>query len=171
MLTEYAHAYGLRPVVNRCGLIAGPWQMGKTDQGVAALWVAAHHFRRDLRYIGFGGTGKQVRDVLHIADLCDLVTLQIRCFDRFAGHLFNTGGGPATSLSLLEMTALCEEITGNRIHIGSDPQDRPADVRIYVTDHRRLTEFCGWRPKRGAREVFADIAAWVRSEENILRLL
>src|SRR5215467_8057315 len=77
MIAEYGDAYGMRTVINRCGLIAGPRQMGKSDQGVIALWVAAHHFRRALRYIGFGGQGKQVRDVLHIEDLCALIADQL----------------------------------------------------------------------------------------------
>src|SRR5205823_893212 len=81
MVTEYADAYGLRTVINRCGLIAGPWQMGKADQGVVTLWAAAHYFRQPLRYIGFGGAGKQVRDILHIEDLCDLVADQVARFD------------------------------------------------------------------------------------------
>jgi CDP-paratose 2-epimerase len=169
MITEYADAYGLRCLINRCGLIAGPWQMGKTDQGVICLWVAAHHFRRPLQYIGFGGAGKQVRDILHIDDLCDLLALQIRCPDRYAGQLWNAGGGLWSSLSLREMTALCEEITGNRIDIGASPQDRPADVRIFLTDHRRLTGASGWRPQRDPRVTLTDIWQWIRREEEFLR--
>jgi CDP-paratose 2-epimerase len=168
MITEYAGAYGMRSVVNRCGLIAGPWQMGKTDQGVLALWMAAHYFRRPLQYIGFGGTGKQVRDILHISDLCDLIRDQVQHFERYAGRLFNAGGGLAGSLSLREMTALCEEITGNRIEMGCTPADRPADVRIYVTDNIRLTEFSGWRPKRDPRGVLRDIFEWIREEQDRL---
>ena len=83
MIAEYGDAYGVPYVIDRCGLIAGPWQMGKTDQGVVALWMAAHYFKRPLSYIGFGGTGKQVRDILHVDDLCDLVAEQIRHFDRY----------------------------------------------------------------------------------------
>jgi CDP-paratose 2-epimerase len=169
MITEYADAYRLRCATLRCGLIAGPWQMGRTDQGVAALWVAAHHYRRNLRYIGFGGAGKQVRDVLHVEDLCELVELYVSDFPRFAGRLFNAGGGRCGCLSLREMTALCEEITGNRIEIDADLEERPADVRVYITDHRRLTEFCGWRPRRDPRAVLADIHQWIRSAEDLLR--
>ena len=65
--------YDVPWVVNRCGVIAGPWQMGKVDQGVFTYWALAHHFGRDLRYIGYGGTGKQVRDLLHVDDLVELV--------------------------------------------------------------------------------------------------
>lgn len=169
MIAEYADAYGLRTVINRCGLIAGPWQMGKTDQGVVALWMAAHYLQRPLRYIGFGGAGKQVRDILHIDDLCDLLVSQIRGFDRYAGQLFNAGGGVENSLSLREMTGICQEITGNSIEIAACSEDRPADVRIFVTDHRRLTGFDGWRPQRSARATLTDICQWIGSEEERLR--
>jgi CDP-paratose 2-epimerase len=169
MVAEYADAYGFRFAINRCGLIAGPWQMGKTDQGVVTLWAAAHYFQRGLSYIGFGGTGKQVRDLLHIDDLCDLVTHQVRNLDHYSGKLFNVGGGCAVSLSLLEMTQLCEKITGNHIDMGSVPANRPADVRIYLTDHSRLTEFDGWRPTRGPEMILSDICDWIRSEETLVK--
>ena len=76
LIAEYADAYGLRTLINRCGVLTGPWQMGKVDQGVFALWMANHYFEKPLKYIGYGGTGKQVRDFLHVADLLDLIDFQ-----------------------------------------------------------------------------------------------
>ena len=171
MVTEYADAYGMRAAINRCGLIAGPRQMGKSDQGVVTLWVAAHYFRRPLRYIGFGGSGKQVRDIVHIDDVCDLVADQVAGFDLYAGRLFNAGGGLRHSASLLELTEACEKVTGNRIPIGSEPENRPVDIRIYLTDHRRLTQATGWTPQRDVAAVVADIHEWIRSEEDAIRPL
>ena len=104
MIAEYGDAYGVPYAIDRCGLIAGPWQMGKTDQGVVALWMAAHYFKRPLSYIGFGGTGKQVRDILHVDDLCDLLLCQLEDPGRWNGRVFNAGGGLGASLSLREMT-------------------------------------------------------------------
>ena len=130
LISEYATAYGLRAVINRCGVIAGPWQMGKVDQGVFALWMAAHVFNRPLAYLGWGGTGKQVRDLLHVEDLCELVDRQLTETERFAGQTLNVGGGTANSLSLQETTRLCQQITGRRIAVGSCPENRPADVRL-----------------------------------------
>ena len=69
LIEEYAEGFGLRTAVNRCGVIAGPWQMGKVDQGVFAFWLFHHHFGLPLSYIGYGGEGKQVRDLLHVDDL------------------------------------------------------------------------------------------------------
>jgi CDP-paratose 2-epimerase len=169
MATEYAAAYGLRCIINRCGLIAGPWQMGKSDQGVVTYWMAAHYFRHELSYIGFGGQGKQVRDLLHVEDLARLIAEQLPNMDKYAGKLFNAGGGVDGSLSLRELTELCRRITGNTIPIGSCPKTRPADFPLYITDHRRLTEFGGWRPSRTPEDILVDIHQWLRQNEAALR--
>jgi CDP-paratose 2-epimerase len=169
MVQEYGDAYGLRTVINRCGLLTGPWQMGKSDQGVIALWVAAHYFHRNLKYIGFGGTGKQVRDFLHVDDFIDLVQLQLQDLKRFNGQIFNVGGGAKGSLSLLECTALCEEITGNKIELASVVENRPADLRSYLTDSRRITNLCGWTPKRDAHATLGDIYSWIKAEEALVK--
>jgi CDP-paratose 2-epimerase len=165
MIQEYADAYGFRVIINRCGLLTGPWQMGKTDQGVITLWMAAHHFRRSLCYIGFNGTGKQVRDFLHIDDLADLILAQVRGIEQYNGRLFNVGGGVAHSLSLVECTELCREITGNSIPITPVPENRPADVRIYITDHRAVSAAADWKPRRDAHQTLYDIHRWMRSQE------
>ena len=162
MVEEFADAYAFRFVIDRFGLLTGPGQWGKSDQGVIAFWVAAHEFSLDLSYIGFGGSGKQVRDFLHVDDFCDLVLDQIRHFDLYSGSRWNAGGGRANSLSLLETTALCEQVTGRTIRIGPNPAGRPADVRIYITDASRVRAVNGWTPKRDAATTMSDIARWVR---------
>lgn len=166
---EYRAAYGLRTVVNRCGVISGPWQMGKVDQGVFALWVARHYFGGKLGYIGYGGAGKQVRDLLHVDDLLDLVELQARDMDRFAGETFNVGGGAGNSLSLLETTELCRQITGNRVPIRQQPETREADVPLYVSDPGKVTGLCGWRPARSAAQTLDDLYSWIRANEDLVR--
>ncbi|MEW6637608.1 MAG: NAD-dependent epimerase/dehydratase family protein [Actinomycetota bacterium] len=168
-IEEYRAAYGLRAVVNRCGVIAGPWQMGRVDQGVFALWVARHHFGGELDYIGYGGSGKQVRDLLHIDDLFELVDLQAQRPGLFDGRTLNVGGGPQTSLSLLETTELCQRITGRRIRIRREPEQRPADVPIYISDHRKATDLCGWRPTRSAGRTLSDVHEWIRENEPLVR--
>jgi CDP-paratose 2-epimerase len=155
--------------VNRCGVITGPWQMGKVDQGVFALWMARHYFGGELSYIGYGGTGKQVRDLLHVDDLFELVDLQARDLDRFDGQTFNVGGGLERSLSLLETTALCEQITGRRIGIRQQPETRTADVPLYVSDHRKVTDLCGWRPSWDAKHTLYDVYEWIRDNEALVR--
>jgi CDP-paratose 2-epimerase len=169
MIEEYSEAYGFRYIVNRCGLLTGPWQMATSEQGVVAQWVAWHHFGKPLRYIGFGGTGKQVRDFLHIADFCELIADQIAHFDSYGNNRWNVGGGIANSLSLREATELCGKITGKPQQVASSTEQRPADLRIYITDHRRVSNVNHWGPKRDAVRTLSDIYEWIRSHEDALK--
>ena len=169
LITEYADAYGLRTVINRCGVLTGPWQMGKADQGVFALWMLAHYFDRPLKYIGFGGSGKQVRDFLHIADLVDLTKLQLENLDAVQGRVFNVGGGVTNSLSLQETTRLCEEISGRHISIESSFEERLGDIPIFITDSRKVITQLGWQPQRDARQTLADIYQWIEQQADVLQ--
>lgn len=165
VIQEYGDMYNLRYVINRCGVITGPWQMGKVDQGVFALWMAMHYFKRELSYIGWGGTGKQVRDLLHINDLADLLAVQLGDFDKVSGQVYNVGGGLTSSLSLLETTQLCQEITGIKIPVKSVVDNRPADLKMYITDNSRVTAATGWTPQRGPRQTMQDIFEWIKTYE------
>ena len=169
LVEEYAETHGIPTVVNRCGVIAGPWQMGKVDQGVFTFWMLSHLFGRDLSYIGFGGTGKQVRDLLHIDDLVELLDDQLVRPDHWAGRTFNVGGGREVSLSLLELTALCHELTGRDLTIGSDPATRPGDVPVYLSDCTTLFAHTDWRPQRSAQDVLRDIRDWALDHETLVR--
>jgi CDP-paratose 2-epimerase len=165
LIEEYRAAYGLRAVVNRCGVIAGPWQMGKVDQGVFTYWMLAHHFGRPLSYIGFHGSGKQVRDLLHVDDLVSLLDEQLRDQAHWDGVTANVGGGRACSLSLSETTALCADITGRTVDVRASGDTRPGDIPVYISDCARLFSLTSWRPRHDARSVLADIYAWVLENE------
>jgi len=168
LLQEYRAAYGVRAIVNRCGVLTGPWQMGKVDQGVVALWVAKHFFRGHLAYVGHGGTGKQVRDLLHVQDLFDLLQIQLSRIAELDGEVFNVGGGVGISASLQELTRMCREHTGNEIAIESVAQNRPQDVIAYVSDCRKVIERTGWRPRIGVNEIVGDIARWIADHRTEL---
>ncbi|HEX6812071.1 MAG TPA: NAD-dependent epimerase/dehydratase family protein [Planctomycetota bacterium] len=161
LLEEYREAYGVRAIVNRCGVLTGPWQMGKVDQGVVVLWVAKHLYRGALSYIGFGGTGKQVRDILHVQDLYDLLEIQLGRIGEFDGSCFNVGGGAAISVSLQELTALCRKHTGNTIAISAVPETRPQDLICYLSDCRKVQARTGWRPRRSPESIIEEIARWI----------
>jgi CDP-paratose 2-epimerase len=167
-IEEYVEHYGVPIVVDRCGVIAGPWQMGKVDQGVVSLWVARHVFGRGLSYIGYGGAGKQVRDVLHVGDLCDLVDLQIARLESLSGRTFNAGGGREVSASLAELTELCRAATGRTVPIDSVPETRAADVPLYITDNTRLSDELGWKPARTMERIVADVHAWIIAHRRML---
>lgn len=166
LCAEFGNQFGVPTVVNRCGVIAGPWQMGKVDQGVFTHWMLAHEFRKPLSYIGYGGTGKQVRDLLHVDDLTELIEEQITAPDSWTGQTFNVGGGREVSLSLQETSAICARLTGNDLEIAAVTEDREGDVPLYISDCSRLHTHTDWRPKRDAECVLTDIHAWLQSDRE-----
>jgi CDP-paratose 2-epimerase len=166
IIQEYCALFGMEILVNRCGVIAGPGQWGKVDQGVYTFWVAHHYFGRPLRYTGYGGKGKQVRDLLHPEDLFALLEKQVKEIHTYSGQVFNVGGGLEVSTSLLEYSRLCREITGNEVEIGSIPQTHGVDVPYYVTDFSRAQAAFGWRPRKSVRDIAAEIHAWLCKDRD-----
>ncbi|HSX42980.1 MAG TPA: NAD-dependent epimerase/dehydratase family protein [Candidatus Saccharimonadales bacterium] len=169
MIGEYVDTYNMRAIIDRCGVITGPWQMGKVDQGVFVLWVAKHYFKKPLSYIGYGGTGKQVRDFIHVADLYRAVKHQLDNFNTYSGDVYNVGGGLENSVSLQELTRLCEEVTGNTIEIASVMDERQADLISFITDSRKFKKKSGLEWEKGPRETVTDIYKWIKENEDDLR--
>jgi CDP-paratose 2-epimerase len=168
LLQEYAFTYHLPVLINRCGILTGPWQMGKVDQGVVTLWVGRHLFDIPLRYTGFGGAGKQVRDLLHVEDLFALLVRQIEELSLWDGRVYNVGGGYEVSASLRELTNVCQEITGRSVPVHSEPATSPVDIRIYVTDHSRVSRDFSWTPRKTVAMIVEDITSWIRENEEQL---
>ncbi len=140
---DYARIYGLRTVVFRQSCIYGPHQFGIEDQG----WVAWFALRALLgRPVTIYGDGRQVRDVLDVDDLIAAVDAAIQNIDHCAGHTYNIGGGPANTLSLLELVAMLEKMNGAKLqHTLADW--RLGDQRVYVSDVRRARHELGWSPR------------------------
>ena len=171
MVQEYIDAYGIRGIINRCGVLTGPWQMGKVDQGFFAFWVARHLWNGQVTYIGYGGTGKQVRDVLHVEDLYRLLRIQIERLGELNGKIFNVGGGQECSVSLCELTNLCQEVTGRKISISSVLETRQGDIRYYISDCRRVQKLTGWNPRWSVKDIISDIFSWLKENETTLKHL
>lgn len=169
LMAEFEHMYGLRVIINRCGVLTGPWQMGKVDQGFVVLWIARHIYQGKLDYLGYGGLGKQVRDILHIGDLHELLRLQIQDIDSHSGQIYNVGGGNFSSVSLLELTALCQKTTGNAIDIKSVGKNREGDIPYYISDCTKIKAATGWEPKMRPADIVEDITEWVLHNKESLR--
>lgn len=168
IIQEYNEFYNLKTVINRCGVLTGPWQMGKVDQGVMVLWIAKHFFEQQLAYIGYGGTGKQTRDILHVADLYRLIDWQLHNIDAVNGEILNAGGGVEVSVSLQELTKICQRVTGKTIPINTIAENRPADIRLYITDNTKVTALTGWKPEIGVEQIVEDITAWLAENREAL---
>jgi CDP-paratose 2-epimerase len=169
LVQEFADTYGLQSAIFRCGVIAGPGQFGKADQGVFTMWVAHHYFNRPVRYFGFGGEGKQVRDLLHIQDLCELIGRVVASKAEFAGDVMNVGGGIDRSVSLMELTTICRSVVGNEVATSALAETAGFDVPLYISDCRKLFSRSEWRPKRSVESLVSDIFDWIRENETALK--
>jgi CDP-paratose 2-epimerase len=170
-IEEYAVNYNFPAIINRCGVIAGAGQFGKTDQGVFTLWVARHVFGGALSYTGFGGLGKQVRDILHPLDLFELMKRQLPRLGDFRGNVFGVGGGLEGSVSLREYTALCRDVTGREIGLGSIAETADVDIPYFVTDYSKVRGTFGWEPGMRPAQIVEDIFFWLDADSDRLRPL
>ena len=169
LIKEYSYLHKIKYIINRVALVSGPWQFGKEEQGFVSLWVWRHLKHLRLNYIGFGGTGKQVRDVLHITDLCELILLQIQKFKKINNKLMNVGGGKKNSLNLIQLTRLSANITKNKIKIGSVKKTSPYDVPYFVTNTGYVTRLYKWKPKRNLKKIITDLYFWMKPNISSLK--
>ena len=167
LIKEMFYKTNLKFIINRFGVIAGPWQFGKQDQGFVPLWVAKHFLRRKLSYIGFGGKGHQVRDILHVKDACDIILIQIKKIRKINNKVFNIGGEINNSISLKDLTIKCEQLTKNKIKFKSVSKTSLFDIPYYVSDNSKLIKFYKWKPSRNIDKILMDIYNWLTKNKII----
>ena len=164
---EYAQAFDLPILVNRFGVISGQGQFGHADQGWLVWWAVAHWFQLPLTYLGW--QGKQVRDILFVEDMLELLDAQIKQISHFRGEVFNLGGGRENSVSLREATQSMQEISSRSTSIKEEPQARKGDIVLYWTDNRKATREFAWKPRTDLRAGTARIFEWIHKNETELR--
>jgi CDP-paratose 2-epimerase len=156
---DYARIYGMPTVVFRMSCIYGPHQCGNEDQG----WVA--HFAREAlagQALNVYGDGRQVRDVLYVADLVQAFEKAADNIGQTAGQVYNIGGGPANAISLLELISELERLCEVKIPVNFG-EWRPGDQRVYVTDIRRAREAFGWAPQISKWDGVRRLVEWVKA--------
>ncbi|MGA2961093.1 MAG: NAD-dependent epimerase/dehydratase family protein [Candidatus Korobacteraceae bacterium] len=155
---DYARIYGLRTVVFRMSCIAGPGQFGTEDQGWVAHFLHSALLRTPLVIYG---SGLQVRDVLHVEDLLDAFEAVHKCSAVTRGQVYNIGGGPRNTTSLLELVDAIAELTGIRLRYELETE-RSGDQLVYVTDHSKFTRDTGWTPRVGIPEILESLQTWFK---------
>ena len=167
LIQEMFYKTNLKFIINRFGVIAGPWQFGKQDQGFVPLWIAKHFLKKKLSYIGFGGKGHQVRDILHINDACEIILIQIKKIKKINNKIFNIGGEINNSISLKDLTIKCEELTKNKIKFNSILKTSSYDIPYYVTDNSKLKKIYKWKPSRNIDKILKDIYNWLSNNKTV----
>ena len=161
---DYVRSFGIQAVVFRMSCIYGPYQLGSEDQG----WVA-HFLRQALKGepITFYGDGKQVRDLLFVEDLVDVMRLVQENMSVAAGEAFNIGGGAENSSSLVELIGEIEVLTGASIAVDRGPE-RLADQRWFVADTSKIRNLLGWSPRTSIREGLRTLQNWYLERPSLL---
>ena len=169
LIEEFSYEYKLKYLINRCGVISGPLQFGKQDQGFVSLWIWRHLNKKKLSYIGYGGYGNQIRDVLHIDDLSELILLQIKNINKINNKLFTVGGSKTSYTSLSQLTKLCQKITGNKIKMGKVSKTSSYDIPYYLSDNTHVSNTYRWKPKRNINQVVMDTFLWLKKNKSMIK--
>jgi CDP-paratose 2-epimerase len=156
---EYAHIYNMKTAVFRMSCTYGVRQFGFEDQGWVAWFIIAALYNKPITIYG---DGKQVRDLLYATDL-------IEAFDKFLKsdlrhELFNIGGGPDNTISLLEFLGEIKSLTGKSPKVNFD-RWRPSDQKVYITDITKVSNLLNWRQKMNAKKGITELVEWVRQNE------
>ena len=162
-VTDFSRIYGLKTVVFRQSCIYGPRQFGIEDQGWVAWFIIASLLDKQITVYG---DGKQIRDVLHVQDLVRLYEMAVRQQEAVSGDVFNVGGGPGNTLSLLELLASLKD----RLKTDRAPDygpTRPGDQPVFVCDIRKAERILGWKPEIDTACGVAMLIDWVRENRSL----
>ena len=168
LIKEYSYIFNIKYIINRSGIITGPLQFGKVEQGVISLWLWRHLNNLKLDYIGFGGKGHQIRDILYVDDFSLLIKKQILAFSKINNQLFCIGGGKKNSITLKQLTAKCQKITENIPYIGSIPKSSMYDIPIFVSSNKKIKKFYNWSPKTDINQILKLNLKWL--EDNYKKI-
>ena len=166
---EYFHTFGVPTTVFRMSCLGGKYQYGADEQGWFSWFMIAKLLGKPLTIYG---NGKQVRDVLYGDDIAELYYLAATNRGDFAGKVFNVGGGPENTVSLLEAIELIDKIDkefgfNNRPLQFSFADWRLADHKVYYSDIRPLEKL--WKPKNGILASFTKTYEWLAKNKDELR--
>jgi CDP-paratose 2-epimerase len=167
---EYGETFQFPVRINRCGVLAGAGQFGTAEQGIFSYWIHAWRSKRMIKYIGFDGTGLQVRDAFHPKDLATLITKQlVDTSSDVEKQICNIGGGLKNSMSLLELSAWCTDHFG-QFSVSRDKRQRPFDVPWVVMDSVRAKSCWNWEPEMKLESILEEIAKHAEAHPDWLEV-
>lgn len=168
---EYGETFDLPVWINRCGVLAGAGQFGKPDQGIFSFWINSHLRRRPMKYLGFEGSGAQVRDALHPRDLVPVLTQQMAAGRRETDppRVVNFAGGATNTMSLRQLTAWCDNRFGSH-DVAADPTPRPFDLPWIVLDSGLAKDVWDWQPTTTLPQILDEIATHAEANPDWLEI-
>lgn len=166
---EYGEAFNFPVWINRCGVMAGAGQFGTAGQGIFAYWINSYLRRRPIKYIGFGGSGFQVRDCLHPCDLIPLLDKQTNAPAEKKVRLVNIGGGNSRAISLAQLSTWCANHFDFH-SIDKETETRHFDIPWMVMDCSLAEKIWGWRPQTSLNQILDEIAGHAQQHPDWLEI-
>ena len=160
---DYSRTFNLNTVVFRLSCIYGQNQWGTEDQGWIS-WFIISSLKSSK--INIFGNGKQVRDILHINDLVNLIQKSISSFSKVKGHIFNIGGGKKNSISLIQLIMKLQIIHKNKIKY-TLKKSRVGDQNYFVNDLGKIKKKLNWLPMINVENGLINFNKWIK--KNIVK--
>ncbi|MAH97826.1 MAG: 3-beta hydroxysteroid dehydrogenase [Euryarchaeota archaeon] len=169
LIKEFSYNYNIKYIINRFGVISGPWQFGKVDQGFMSLFMWKFLNKKKLKFIGYGGSGKQERDVIHIDDFCKLINLQINSLKKIYNKSFTVGGGASNTVSLNDVYKICHKLTNFKPKIIRIKKTSIYDIPYYKTCNKEVYKTYKWKVSKNVKEILYDIFLWQKKNYKKLK--
>lgn len=169
---EYAHMFNFPVWINRCGVIAGAGQFGRIDQGIFSFWIYSWLRKNPVKYVGFGGSGKQVRDAVHPIDICKVMEKQIHDRTIEENPIYNLGGGYQNSMSLKELSEWCYyNIDEDNSHVVESKEERKFDIPVYITDYKKAKNRWGFQNTYTIDQILSEIRNYAIDNPGFMEYL
>ena len=161
---DFGRIYGMPTVVFRMSCVAGPRQFGTEDQG----WVA-HFVYSALQEepVVIYGDGRQVRDVLSVDDLVRAFDAARQNIETTRTEVYNVGGGPQNSVSLLELMDEIALLTGRPMECMLNER-RVGDQLVYITNNAKIQRDTGWKPEIGVKKTLRLLQGFWEENHGML---
>jgi CDP-paratose 2-epimerase len=141
LVQEYGRYFDMNTVCFRGGCLTGPGHSGTMLHGFLSYLVKCAVTGE--RYTVFGYKGKQVRDNIHSYDLVNMLWHYVQA--PRPGEVYNAGGGRHSNCSMQEAITLCEQMTGKKMNVIYDDNNRIGDHIWYISDTRKFQKhYPGW---------------------------
>ncbi len=167
----YHRTYGLPTIVTNCSNNYGPYQF---PEKLIPLMIRKALASEELPVYG---TGDNVRDWLHVSDLCRALRLTISAGG--VGENYNIGGN-AERKNIEVVSTICQTLDELCPELGTTPHsqlirfvtDRPGHDFRYSIDSTKIERELGWRPLVSFDEGIEQTIRWyIDNADWVIRAL